>query len=185
MFALALTVAPLVGIGLRLRGCGGAADASRATSIVPLFGAVVGGILEGTPAEWIALPVAFASGWFGGDPARRASRRTKLAVGAAAAAALLVALVIGFGRFVERDPPYGVQAWSWLRAHVREARIAYTGTNLAFPLAGIRLGNEVRDVNVAGEPDDRLHDFARRLGTGPGGNPEPTLYRDGGSFDVW
>jgi hypothetical protein len=38
---------------------------------------------------------------------------------------------------------------------------------------------------VAGQPADRLHDFARRLGTGPGTNPEPTLYREGATFDVW
>jgi hypothetical protein len=152
---------------------------------VPLYGAVVGGVIQGTAAEWVALPVAAAVGWFGEDLIRRASRRTRAALGAAAAGGLAITLIAGFGPYVVRDPPYGVPEWSWFRAHVRDTRVAYTGANLAFPLAGVRLGNQVSYVNVAGQPDDRLHDFARCLGAGPGTNPEPALYRSGAAFDAW
>ena len=41
-------------------------------------------------------------------------------------------------------------AWAWMEANVRDSRVAYTGTNLAFPLAGKRLGNRVSYVNIAG-----------------------------------
>ena len=64
---------------------------------------------------------------------------------------------------------------------MRDARVAYTGTNLAFPLAGQRLANRVAYVNVAGAPGDRLHDFGP-----PGdGTAEPAPYRRGASADVW
>lgn len=72
-------------------------------------------------------------------------------------------------------------AWSWVEANVHDARVAYTGTNLAFPLAGRRLSNHVSYVNVAGGPDDRLHDFP----PGPRAGPEPAPYRDGASVDRW
>jgi hypothetical protein len=68
---------------------------------------------------------------------------------------------------------------------VRDARVAYTGNNLAFPLAGQRLGNRVVYVNVAGGPDDRLHDFARRTGNARSADAEPALYRDGANFELW
>lgn len=151
----------------------------------PLCGAVVGGVIQGTPSGWAALPAAAALGWLGAGTLLRGSRRPQAMMAAGALVALVIAVGIGFRPHVVRDPPYGVPAWSWFRAHVRDTRVAYTGTNLAFPLAGVRLGNEVGYVNVAGGPDDRLHDFARRLGAGPGSNPEPALYRDGATFDVW
>ena len=152
---------------------------------VPLCGALAGGVIQGKAAQWLGLPAAASLGWFGGDVIRRASRKTVAAVGAAGAVGLLVALVVGFAHSLVRDPPYGVAEWSWFRAHVRDTQVAYTGANLAFPLAGERLGNEVSYVNVAGQPEDRLHDFARRLGTGLGSDPQPTLYRSGATFDVW
>ncbi len=152
---------------------------------VPLFGAVAGGVIQGTLAQWVVLPVAAGLGWVGRDLIHRAPRRARIAAGVAAMVGLMAALVAGFGPYIRRDPPYGVPAWSWLRAHVHDSRVAYTGTNVAFPLAGARVGNQVTYVNVAGQPDDRLHDFARRLGAGPGPNPEPVLYRDGATFDTW
>jgi hypothetical protein len=71
-----------------------------------------------------------------------------------------------------------------VQANVRGARVAYTGNNLPFPLAGAGLSNDVRYVNVAGAPGDRLHDFARRAPGVPAG-PEPAPYRDGARYDVW
>ena len=103
----------------------------------------------------------------------------------AGALGLVATVASGFGAYVTRDPGYGPAEWSWLRANVRDARLAYTGSNVEFPLTGERVGNRVMYVNVAGEPDDRLHDFARRAQLGRGSSAEPAPYRDGASFDVW
>jgi hypothetical protein len=124
--------------------------------------------------------------------APRLLRRPRALTAGAALAAVLVsfAVVSGFRSYLARAPGYSVgadlaRAWSWFRANVRDARVAYTGNNLAFPLSGQRLGNRVVYVNVAGAPGDRLHDFARRAGARPGPDAEPALYRDGATFDVW
>ncbi len=101
------------------------------------------------------------------------------------------ALVVGFDHYRARDPGYAVggeldAAWVWFRANVQGTAVAYTGTNLAFPLAGRDLGNRVTYVNVAGAPDDRLHAFAARApAAGRAATPEPAPYRDGASYDVW
>ncbi len=121
---------------------------------------------------------------------RRAPVWLRRALVAGVASAMLVAVALGFRDYLARDPGYamGVEladAWSWFRANVKGARVAYTGNNLAFPLAGERLGNRVDYVNVAGDAGDRLHDFARRSGAGPAANAEPAPYRDGADFDVW
>jgi hypothetical protein len=147
------------------------------------------------PIEWPAvdrlllIPVPFLARFIipptfdlGTPPRRRA-----VAISAATlVAALAVALLVGGGDYARRDPGYSVgdaraADWAWVRANVRDARVAYTGTNLAFPLAGDRLSNDVRYVNVAGAPGDRLHDFGP-----PGdGTAEPAPYRRGASADIW
>jgi 4-amino-4-deoxy-L-arabinose transferase-like glycosyltransferase len=151
----------------------------------PLAGAILGGVIQQRWVAWLALPLAAALGWLGLPALRRAPRRLRTALGGVAALGLILGVAVGFRGYDRRDPPYGVPAWSWFRAHVRDARVAYAGSNVAFPLAGERVGNRVRYVNVAGEPGDGLHDFAARLGAGLGESPEPTLYREGASFDVW
>jgi len=106
----------------------------------------------------------------------------------AAVGAALALVLIAFGAYFYKhsDPGYTVgdetaADWSWFRANVRDARVAYTGTNLAFPLAGQRLANDVRYVNVAGAPGDRLHDFRPR----GDGTAEPAPYRHGASPEAW
>ncbi len=106
----------------------------------------------------------------------------------AAVGAALASVLIAFGAYSYKhsDPGYTVgdetaADWSWFRANVRDARVAYTGTNVAFPLAGERLANDVRYVNVAGAPGARLHDFGRR----GDGTAEPAPYRHGASPEVW
>jgi len=117
--------------------------------------------------------------------ARIDSRGLMRAAGAGAAV-VLVALAIGARDDARRDPGYGVDDetaadWAWFRANVHDARVAYTGTNVAFPLAGQRLSNDVRYVNVAGAPGDVLHDFGP-----PGdGTAEPAPYRRNARADVW
>ena len=106
----------------------------------------------------------------------------------AAVGAALALVLIAFGAYFYKrsDPGYTVgdetaADWSWFRANVRDARVAYTGTNVAFPLAGERLANDVRYVNVAGAPGDRLHDFRPR----GDGTAEPAPYRHGASPEAW
>ncbi|HVY39820.1 MAG TPA: hypothetical protein VHM31_17905, partial [Polyangia bacterium] len=76
-------------------------------------------------------------------------------------------------------------AWAWFGHNVHGARVAYTGTNLAFPLWGPDLANRVGYVNVSGEPGDRLPDFARRWGTAHAPTPEPAPYREGATYADW
>jgi hypothetical protein len=111
-------------------------------------------------------------------------------VRAAFTAAAFAASIVIAARISRHDVPparYTVDdddlaaAWAWVDANVSDADVAYTGTNLAFPLAGARLANRVRYVNVTGAPGDRLHDFGP-----PGdGTPEPAPYRRGASPGVW
>jgi hypothetical protein len=114
---------------------------------------------------------------------RPAARTAALAL----AAALLVACTaVSLRAYRARDPGYTVgddlaEAWSWMRAHVRGARVAYTGNNLPFPLRGADLANDVRYVNVAGRPGDRVHDFPAPANPGP----EPAPYQDGARFETW
>ena len=150
-----------------------------------------------TPERWLLVPVgalgaAVAVGWRRlPERARRPIRPLLIACAGALAATAAVTLTIGLGRYRARDPGYAVgtgldQAWTWFRANVKGARVAYTGTNLAFPLAGRDLANRVTYVNVAGAPGDRLHDFGRRSPPpGRTATPESAPYRDGATFDVW
>jgi hypothetical protein len=114
------------------------------------------------------------------------ARAIPLVLAGAAALAVVVALSFGARAYAARDPGYTVgddleDAWRWFRANVRGERVAYTGNNLAFPLAGVGLANEVSYVNVAGAPAARLHDFPAR----PTASAEPAPYRDGADFATW
>jgi hypothetical protein len=155
--------------------------------------ALLAGLVEYPTVErWLLLPAGLAgAGLFvawGRLPAgaRRPVRLAALGAGAAAGA-LLVAL--GLPRAMARQPGYALGggldgAWRWFGDNVAGARVAYTGTNLAFPLHGRGLSNRVGYVNVAGAPGDRLHDFGR--GTGARATtPEPAPYRDGADFERW
>jgi len=155
--------------------------------------ALLAGLVEyPTPERWLVLPAGLCGAgvllaWrrlpLG---ARRPARRAALGAGAAAA---VLAVALALPRAVARDPGYAIgggidAAWSWFRASVDGARVAYTGTNLAFPLHGRRLSNRVSYVNVAGAPGARLHDFDRRSGA-RAATPEPAPYRDDARFEVW
>jgi hypothetical protein len=141
----------------------------------------------------LVLPAGLAGGG-AALAARRISERWRRPLVTGGLAALLaagaLALAVGVERYRARDPHYALggeldDAWIWFRANVRGARVAYTGTNLAFPLSGHALSNRVGYVNVAGAPGDRLHDFARRAPPGRVVTPEPAPYREGASFEVW
>ena len=54
---------------------------------------------------------------------------------------MIAALAIGLARARADAPHYALdeeidQAWAWTDAQIDDARVAYTGSNLAFPLAG-------------------------------------------------
>lgn len=161
------------------------------------LGVVLAGLLEySTPERWLIVPVgalgaAMAVGWRHLPAQARRPLRSILPVGLAGLAAAAMTLTIGLERYRARDPHYTVgtgldDAWAWFRGNVNGERVAYTGTNLGFPLAGRDLANQVTYVNVGGAPGDQLHDFGRRLlPPGRAATPESAPYRDGASFEVW
>ena len=152
-----------------------------------LAAAIVGALVEAPAPERLALLPAAAAGALGLAALRRIPARGRRWGLAAAGAALALALGAIVHRRLADEPLPAVgddvdADWRWFRAHVRDARVAYTGTNLAFPLAGEGLSNRVSYVNVAGAPEARLHDFP----PGPGvATAEPAPYREGPAFDVW
>jgi hypothetical protein len=158
----------------------------------PLALAVAGSVVEQPTGERAAAlglgaAVALAAAWLRDDAPARAARPRALAVAPVAAVVALALVVPALAP--ARGPEYALGdeldgAWAWLRANVRGARVAYTGNNLAFPLAGDGLANDVRYVNVAGAPGDLLHDFARRA-PGASVGPEPAPYRAGARYETW
>jgi hypothetical protein len=155
--------------------------------------ALGGELLEFPTPDRLALIPAAALGAGLAVAGRRLApglRRAAAATGAIAlVAAAGTAIAVGLAR--AEAPHYALgeeidQAWAWFGARVHDARVAYTGSNLAFPLAGRHLSNRVAYVNVAGGPRDLLPDFARRRSPGGGtATPEPAPYREGADFDTW
>jgi 4-amino-4-deoxy-L-arabinose transferase-like glycosyltransferase len=161
----------------------------------PLALGTLGSVLENPTAErgavlavGAAVLVVFvparafvsARGWF-------ASSRWLVSGGAAFA--LLAFVLLARVASARPAPPFALgdeldDGWAWMRAHVHGARVAYSGNNLPFPLAGDDLSNDVRYVNVAGAAGDLLHDFARRATLAPAG-PEPAPYREGARYELW
>ena len=158
------------------------------TSWVPAALGVVGGLVEfPTDERWALVGVAALVGALTSRAPRLVSPRAVLGAGAVLGVAALVATTLGLSSYRARDPGYSVDdeltaAWSWTRAHTHGARVAYTGNNLPFPLAGAELANDVRYVNVAGGPGARLHVFAHGALIS---EPEPAPYRDGARYESW
>jgi hypothetical protein len=151
--------------------------------------ALAGALLQAPTGDRLLLvPIATLAAVAAAVARRVSWRPSRFAAGGlvgAGALVLLLLLVVD----ARRGPPPRTDvgdedltaAWAWLRANVRGARVAYTGTNLAFPLAGDALANRVSYVNVAGPPGARLHDFGP-----PGdGTAEPAPYRRGASAEAW
>ena len=98
---------------------------------------------------------------------------------------VVVTLVIGGGLYrVEQHRErfrYGVYrrygdtaiGWEWVAQNVHNARVAFAGFHLSYPLYGDDLRNQVRYINIVGKLDDRHHNY------------EAYSYRKGGSYDVW
>ena len=113
-------------------------------------------------------------------------RTSRQLMAGAAAFLVLAALGVGVGlhqlvqyredhRYALYKKVYGhiADGWSWVGQNAYEARIAFTGFNLNYPLYGSQISNEVRYVNIAGDLDDR-YDFYE------GGD-----YRAAGSYAQW
>ena len=146
-----------------------------------------------SPDRLALLPVALVGaaalhGW------RKIPPRVQPALGRAAALAAGALLVVSVARGLPAHKrgadPYRIasdvdDAWAWFGGNVHGARVAYTGTNLAFPLWGPDLANRVAYVNVSGGLGDRLPDFARRFGAGHAPTPEPAPYREGATYEDW
>jgi 4-amino-4-deoxy-L-arabinose transferase-like glycosyltransferase len=186
----------MAGFGLAALAIGRAADrAPAALGWGGLGVAIIGELLElPSPDRLWPLPIALLAA-AGAHLWRRMPPRARRPAAWTAALAATVLVVAGTSRGLGAHrrgaDPYRLggdldEAWAWFGANVHGARVAYTGTNLAFPLWGPDLGNRVTYVNVAGEPGDHLHDFARRLPPGwRAPTAEPAPYRDGASYDVW
>ena len=148
--------------------------------------ALAGGLLQQPAARALPLLVASLAAACAHRLWPRLPTRAGTVMAAAAIVALAAALGVGHAAFQARPRGYSIGdeldgAWAWMEANVRDSRVAYTGTNLAFPLAGKRLGNRVAYVNVSGAAGDRLHDFAAAARSGA----EPAPYRDGGDAARW
>jgi hypothetical protein len=156
----------------------------------PLVMALAGSLIQfPTPERWAVAALGLTIGLAAAPIASRLTDRRVVRAGAAlAAVATACALGVGLRRYEGRDPAYSVgdeldAPWAWVRANVRGRRVAYTGNNLPFPLAGAGLANDVRYVNVAGAPGDLAHDCARRSPVPA--TPEPAPCREGARYETW
>jgi len=157
--------------------------------------AIAGELLEFPTPDRLALIPAAMLGAGLAIGARRLTPELRRAAAAAGVVALVgaagAAITVGLARARADGPHHALgeeidQAWSWFGAQIHDMRVAYTGSNLAFPLAGRHLSNRVAYVNVAGAPRAVLHDFARRPSPADGpATAEPAPYRDGADFDTW
>ena len=188
---------PLWGVVTIATAAFGRAETDSAAAVwtwAPLTLAVAGSVVEQPTAErWAVLgvgtAVAAGSAWSRPWRERRSvsgarSLPKAAAVGVAVGVAVLAALALDFAP--KQAAAYALgdeldEAWAWFGANVRGARVAYTGNNLAFPLTGAGLSNDVRYINVAGAPGALLHDFARVAPAGP----EPAPYREGARYETW
>jgi len=177
---------PAFGVAAVAMGHAAAIDGPR-RGWVPLALALGGSSLGLSTGVALILVGAAALGPLVGPMLGRCGRLARAALLAGAALAGLALGAAGLARYRASDPGYAVgdgldDAWRWFRAHVHGARVAYTGVNLAFPLAGVDLANEVRYVNVAGAAGDLLHEFP----PGPGDHgAEAAPYRAGARYETW
>jgi hypothetical protein len=149
-----------------------ASAATRASrrGTIALALATTGGILEfPTPARLGLLGLAAAGALCGPGVLKfvaglRRRRPTAVLVTLGALGAITPIAMVAWARTRPDPPPYAIgdahdEGWAWIRANVDAARIAYAGSNLPLPLWGPFFENDVRYVNVSGQPDAVLHDF--------------------------
>jgi hypothetical protein len=59
-----------------------------------------------------------------------------------------------------------VAGWEWTTNHVVDSVVAYSGSNVPYPLFGEHLSNSVRYINIDRHASWRFHDYARARGKG-------------------
>jgi hypothetical protein len=74
-------------------------------------------------------------------------------------------------------------AWDWTADHVKDSTIAYTGTNLPYPLSGPHLSNRVVYANIDGHVSWRLHDYDRAYRAGRFEPLPPALATSSGELE--
>jgi len=124
-----------------------------------------------------------ALSWLDGPSRRRAA----LGLAAVAVTAAIVAALRVFpGEVAYTIGDHHDAGWDFARRHLHGRRIAYTGSNLPLPLWGWRLDNDVRYVNVKGEPDERLIERApRETADGSAASAEPAPERANPDRAAW
>src|SRR5205814_4116154 len=78
--------------------------------------------------------------------------------------------------------PGPLEAWAWVRDHVSDSTIAYTGINLPYPLIGAHLTNRVLYMNIDGRPRWRFHDYDRAYRDGRFAPTPPILATSSGEL---
>src|SRR5262249_17796542 len=116
----------------------GVAAIAMGQAVAPLGLALAGALFALPAPAALAIAGAAALGAVALAVGRRLPARAGAPLVAAVGIATLAAAAVELDAARTRDPAYAVgddidEAWSWFRAHVRGARVAYTGVNLAFP----------------------------------------------------
>jgi hypothetical protein len=149
-----------------------------------LVGAIAGSLFQWPDTERLSL-IGFG---LAGAALPFLEKRIPLRVPALAAAIAFAAVIAaGLGPYRERYPGYGYgpefrAAWQWVDENLSNVHIAYTGSNLPYPLYGRNLANRVSYANVAMESGTKVHEFPADV---PATTPEPVPYRKGAEFERW
>ena len=146
---------------------------------------------------WLALALAIlGAAWYLAYRARRTG------IGLLACCAVACAVVgVGSERlcgptgcaFLETPPNFirttTQDGWAWMAAHTSLATVAYTGTNVPYPLFGDRLTNRVYYVNIDYHANWRFHDYDRARRKRPDyqapDHTRPRYERQNGSAAAW
>ncbi len=79
--------------------------------------------------------------------------------------------------------------WNYLLGKKEPLNIAYSGSNVPYPLLGHRLSNKASYVNINSHPDWKFHDYERWLRNSNNSvtpnTPEPALYRLEWNVEAW
>jgi hypothetical protein len=82
-----------------------------------------------------------------------------------------------------------VDGWAWLAANTAHATVAYTGTNIPYPLFGDRLADRVYYVNIDHHADWRFDNYDRARRRQPDYRPpdttRPRYERQNGDEAAW
>jgi hypothetical protein len=75
-----------------------------------------------------------------------------------------------------------IEGWQFVAEHVHDSTVAYSGTNLPYPLTGNQLTNRVVYVNIDGHARWRFHDYDRAYRAGQFAPAPPLLATSSGEL---